>query len=74
MLEYSRNGSCPECQGTGVVSYWSESVNFEDQRICSSCEAGQKMVIKISELANRATSEESAGASRTHHLYRALSS
>jgi DnaJ-class molecular chaperone len=73
MLEYSSNGSCPECQGTGVVSYWSESVNFEDQRICSSCEAGRRMVSKISEL-ERAASEESVAASRTHHLYRQLSS
>ena len=74
MLEHLKNGSCPECQGSGVISYWTESVNFEDQRICSNCEAGQKIVSRISEIAARASSEETIAASRTQHLYRALSS
>lgn len=73
MLDYSINGSCPECKGSGVISYWTESVNFEDQRICSECEAGRKIVSKISELAAKATLDD-APVSRPHHLYRALSS
>jgi hypothetical protein len=73
MLEHSTNGSCPECKGSGVVSFWTESVNFEDQRICSECEAGRKIVSRLSELAARVTTDDSP-ISRPHHLYRALSS
>jgi hypothetical protein len=74
MLDHKLDGACPDCRGTGIVSYWTESVNFEDQRYCSKCDAGRTVASKISELASRVTTDESLQSGKAYQLFKALSS
>jgi Zn ribbon nucleic-acid-binding protein len=49
---------CPVCRGTGLVSYWNEISFFEDRRICTECDAGQKADAKMGEIIDRAMRQE----------------
>ena len=49
---------CPECFGTGMVSYWTEIAYFEDRRACARCEAGGKLAAKIMDIVKRARLED----------------
>jgi hypothetical protein len=49
---------CPRCRSTGLISYWSEISFFEDRRICTECEEGQKADAKIAEIIDRAMRKE----------------
>jgi RecJ-like exonuclease len=49
---------CPECLGTGMVSYWSEIAYFEDRRACARCETGGKVDTKIADIVKRARLED----------------
>lgn len=50
--------TCPECKGTGLVSYWNEISFFEDRRVCTECEAGRKAEAKMAEIIDRAIKQE----------------
>ena len=51
---------CMQCQGTGIVSYWSEFSYFEDRRSCNVCQAGRLIESKIADTIARVQTEEKA--------------
>jgi len=64
---------CKMCKGTGIVRYWSECLNFDDERFCPQCEAGRQLASRIDELVARTAAEERIPASRSYHQFKALS-
>jgi hypothetical protein len=63
---------CPFCGGAGVVSYWSECLNFEDRRFCPRCETGGALAAQLAETLARVVAEES-GRSNGAQALKALS-
>jgi hypothetical protein len=60
-LEELQMGRCLYCGGGGVVSYWSECLNFEDRRFCPRCEAGGALAEKLAQTVARVSAEERGG-------------
>jgi DnaJ-class molecular chaperone len=54
MRKAAKESVCPECKGTGIVTYWSEITFFEDRRVCRRCEAGDRVETGIRELVRKA--------------------
>jgi hypothetical protein len=52
------SGVCPQCLGSGTVSFWNEIAYFEDRRPCPTCEAGGRVESKISDILKKAQLEE----------------
>jgi len=50
--------TCLECHGTGVVYHWSEFAFFDDRRYCLLCDAGRRIEKNISEIIERAESDD----------------
>ena len=44
---------CPQCKGTGMVSYWNEVAYFEDRRSCTRCGVGRELEARIGEIIAR---------------------
>jgi hypothetical protein len=57
-IEESSQPDCPECNGTGAVTYWNEVAYFEDRRSCKRCGAGQALDARIAEIVARARMQE----------------
>ena len=49
---------CSECKGTGIVTYWSEIIFFEDRRSCRRCEAGHQVEAQIKDIINRTKADK----------------
>jgi ribosomal protein S27AE len=71
-LEDVKLSRCPFCGGAGVVSYWSECLNFEDRRFCARCEAGGALANKLAEILARIADEESDYTVNTSQVCKAL--
>jgi DnaJ-class molecular chaperone len=50
--------ACSACKGTGLVIYWNEISFFEDRRVCTQCDAGQKADAKMAEIIDRAMRQQ----------------
>jgi DnaJ-class molecular chaperone len=57
-VEESSQPDCPECNGTGAVTYWNEVEYFEDRRSCQRCGAGRALDARIAEIIARARLQE----------------
>jgi len=66
-------GTCRVCKGTGVVRFWSECLNFDDERFCPNCDAGRVLASRIEELVSRTAAEERIPVARSYHQFNALS-
>jgi RecJ-like exonuclease len=60
-VDESSQPDCPECNGTGAVTYWNEVAYFEDRRSCKRCGAGQDLDARIAEIVARARMQETLG-------------
>ncbi len=58
LTTFEEAGTCSECNGDGMVSYWNEVAYFEDRRACSRCELGSKTESKIADIVKRAQLED----------------
>ena len=52
------DSECPECKGTGIVTYWSEITFFEDRRSCRRCDAGLDVQSRIKDIISRTKVEK----------------
>ena len=52
------DSECPECKGTGIVTYWSEITFFEDRRSCRRCDAGLHVQSQIKDIISRTKVEK----------------
>jgi hypothetical protein len=66
-------GACEVCKGSGVVRFWSECLNFDDERFCQDCEAGRQLASRIEELVARTAAEDRGPVARSYHQFNALS-
>ena len=71
-MEDVKLGRCPFCGGAGVVSYWSECLNFEDRRFCPRCEAGGVKASRLAEIVARVVAEERSHVASATHVLKAL--
>lgn len=67
-----RVSECGFCKGTGVVSYWSECLNFEDRRFCPRCETGESLAEKLAQTVARVSAEERSLAVKGSQFLKAL--